>query len=460
MNEKDFLNILKRYGQHHLANHYQTITHARRSQLLANTDGLDFELVYKLHKDCRTTGDDPLMADDLGPSRIIPLPRSAAERASCEKARAAGTSLLREGKVAVLIVAGGQGVRLGHDKPKGTFPISPLMQKTLFQLFAEQVKALSTRHGSSMPLLIMTSHENHDDTVTFFDAHGYFGLEKREVFFFQQGILPTLTPEGRLLLKDPTHLLTNPDGHGGSLKALYTSGLLQELIDRGITEIFYCQVDNPLVKIADPVFLGHHILAKSECSTKVVRRTNIQEKVGVFVNLKGKDRILEYSDFGGRHMEALDGNGEILFWAGNTAIHALNLAFVQRLNEGGFILPYHCARKAVETWTPGDAKVQVDGWKFETFVFDAIPLAERTCCMEVDRAEEFSPVKNKTGSDSPDTARRAMEDLFKGWLEAAGVTVPEQALVEISPLFALTKEELLSRLEGRSLTITKDTYLG
>lgn len=460
MNEKAFLNMLKRYGQHHIADYYRTITDAERSQLLANTNGLDFELVYKLHKDCRTTGDDPLMADDLGPARIIPLPQSAAELAARQEARATGISLLQEGKVAVLIVAGGQGVRLGHDKPKGTFPISPIMQKTLFQLFAEQVKALSTRHGSSLPLLIMTSYENHNDTVTFFDGHGYFGLDKSEVFFFQQGILPTLTPQGRLLLKDPTHLLTNPDGHGGSLKALYTSGLLQELIERGITEIFYCQVDNPLVRIADPVFLGHHILAKSECSTKVVRRTNIREKVGVYVNLKGKDRILEYSDFGGHHMEALDGNGEILFWAGNTAIHALNLAFVKSLNEGGFILPYHCARKAVEKWNPDGTMVQADGWKFETFVFDAIPLAERTCCMEVDRAEEFSPVKNKTGSDSPDTARRAMEDLFKGWLEAAGVTVPEKAIVEISPLFALTREELSSRLEDGSLTITKDTYLG
>lgn len=460
MNENDFLDMLNRYGQHHIADHFRSISERKRSQLLAHTVGLDFDLVYRLHKEWSTKRDASLPSRDVRQARIIPLPRSAEDFNHRERARQAGVSLLQEGKVAVLIVAGGQGVRLGHDKPKGTFPISPVMKKTLFQLFAEQVKATSQRHGTSLPLLIMTSQENHDETITFFEAHHYFGLEKKQVFFFQQGVLPTVTPEGHLLLKDETHLLTNPDGHGGSLKALHTSGLLKEMTDRGVTEIFYCQVDNPLVRIADPVFLGYHLLTKAECSTKVVRRTNREEKVGVYVAVEGRDRILEYSDFGGRHMEAVDENGEILFWAGNTAIHVLNLAFVRRLNDGGFILPYHCARKVVESFTPKGTRVQGEAWKFETFVFDAIPLAEKTCCMEIDRAEEFAPVKNRKGPDSPETSRRAMNNLFKRWLAAAGVTIANRALVEISPLFALDQEELLTKLQGRSLSISGDTYLG
>lgn len=460
MHKNDFLTMLDRYNQQHIASHYRTLSKGEQSQLLTNTDGLDFDLVHRLHKDYGRTEDASLMAGDLESARIIPLSKSDEDRICRERARAAGISLLRQGTVAVLIVAGGQGARLGHDKPKGTFPISPVTNKTLFQLFAEQVKAICGRYGSSLPLLIMTSRENHNATISFFEAHHYFGMDGRDVFFFQQGVLPTLSPDGRLLLKDKTHFLTNPDGHGGSLKALSASGLLQKLADRGITEIFYCQVDNPLVKIADPAFLGYHVLANSECSTKVVRRTSIEEKVGVYASLRARDRILEYSDFGGSHMEALDKNGQILFWAGNTAIHVLNVAFVRRLNEGGFILPYHCARKVVEWATPEGGRTQGEGWKFETFVFDAIPLAERTCCIEVDRAEEFSPVKNRTGPDSPETARRAMDTLFKGWLAGAGITVSHQALVEISPLFALDEQEFVTKAKGQPPSVTKDTYFG
>jgi UDP-N-acetylglucosamine/UDP-N-acetylgalactosamine diphosphorylase len=232
------------------------------------------------------------------------------------------------------------------------------------------------------------------------------------------------------------------------------------LIEQGFSELFYCQIDNPLVKMADPVFLGYHSLAASECSTKVVRRQKIEEKVGVYVSLNRKDAILEYSDFGGKHMEAIDVTGDILYWAGNTAIHTLKLSFVKVLNEHGFALPYHCANKVVEIIGSDGLKDSVDVWKFETFVFDAIPLASRTCCMEVDRSDEFSPVKNKYGSDSPSTARESMVTLHKKWLQDAGIIIPPERLVEISPLFALDKDELIHKLKGTIPSFEEDTYFG
>jgi UDP-N-acetylglucosamine/UDP-N-acetylgalactosamine diphosphorylase len=460
MNKKSFLKLLKSHNQDHIIDHFNALAPDKQYTLVKNNADLDLELVFQLHREYCATKGAVTLTGEIKPARVIPLPKTPDEKKYQNDAKLIGESLISREKMAVLIVAGGQGVRLGHNKPKGTFPISPVMNKTLFHLFSEQVVALSARYNARIPLLIMTSQENHDETMNFFDKFNFFGLDKKNVYFFQQGMMPTITPEGQLLLKDETNLFVNPDGHGGSLMALYKSGHLDSLIHHGFSELFYCQVDNPLLRIADPVFLGYHSLAQAECSTKVVRRKKIEEKVGVYVSLNGRDTILEYSDFGGRHMSALDNDGSILHWAGNTAIHLLNLNFIKNINENGFALPYHCANKEVEVVRPDGSVKPLEVWKFESFVFDAIPLAKRTCCMEVDRAEEFSPVKNKSGSDSPLTARESLSNLHKSWLREAEVNIPHQLSVEVSPLFALDKEELVRKLKGTIHSITKDTYFG
>jgi UDP-N-acetylglucosamine/UDP-N-acetylgalactosamine diphosphorylase len=182
--------------------------------------------------------------------------------------------------------------------------------------------------------------------------------------------------------------------------------------------------------------------------------------VGVYVTLNGKETIVEYSDYDGRHMSALDEEGNILYWAGNTAIHAFSLSFVKRLNEHGFALPYHCAKKQINALNSNGTPEATDVWKFETFVFDAIPLASRTCCMEVSREEEFSPVKNRSGTDSPSTARESMAKMFRTWLDHADVIVPSGLTIEVSPLFALDEEEFVGKVKGTLHSVTKDTYFG
>ncbi|NMC93519.1 MAG: UDPGP type 1 family protein [Syntrophorhabdus sp.] len=459
MDNRAILDLLQVKNQDHIIHHVDRLPPNKKSKFFQNCNDLDLDLVFRLHNECCASKTTLSLRGNIKVPRIVSLPVRENEKKSHYESKLVGESLISNGKVAVLIVAGGQGVRLGHNRPKGTFPVSPIMKKTLFQLLSEQVRALSFRYNAKIPLLIMTSVENHDDTVLFFDTHNFFGLDQNSVYFFQQGMLPTITPEGKLLLKDETSLFVNPDGHGGSLSALNKSGLLDMLMEQGFSELFYCQIDNPLVRIADPVFLGYHSQANSQCSTKVVRRQRIDEKVGVYVSLDGKDAILEYSDFGGKHMEALDDNGEILYWAGNTAIHIMNLSFVKTLNTHGFALPYHCANKNVEILDSKGTRKNVDAWKFETFVFDAIPFAERTCCMEVDRSEEFSPVKNKSGPDSPSTAHESMVKLHKRWLHDAGIIVPHERLVEISPLFSLDREELISKLKGTNMQVESDLYL-
>ncbi len=460
MTDRSFLDILNKYEQHHVVGHYHALPTEKQNLFLKNLDKLDIDLVFSLHKSFSNKQDLSRHLKDIKPAEIISIPETPEEKAFYEKARASGESLIRDQKVAVLIVAGGQGSRLGFEGPKGTFPATPIKKKTLFQLFAESIKAIIEKYNSSMPLLIMTSEENHADTIDYFESQAYFGLEKNTVRFFMQGMIPSITPDGKLILKDEINLFTNPDGHGGSLKALHDSGLLRDLMKKGFTELFYCQVDNPLVKIADPVFLGYHAILKSQVSTKVVRRTNIDEKVGIYLSINGKDGIAEYSDLPPEFMSAIDENGNIRYWAGNTAIHAFSLDFIQHINHRGYAVPHHCAHKTVEIKDNMGLLTNLDSWKFETFVFDTIPLAERTCCMEVIREEEFSPIKNRDGADSPDTARVAMNNLHKSWLENAGVKIPSMAQVEISPLFALDMEGLKEKVKGKELDIQGDIYFG
>lgn len=459
MTEPEFLRILDHFDQPHIMEHYHSLSSHQKTAFLETNSGLDFSLVFKLYRDFCKPANSARSPSVIRPPRVVVLPEDTAARGDAARARTIGESLIQQQKVAVLIVAGGQGSRLGFEGPKGTFPLSPVKGKTLFQLFAEQVKALSNRFSATIPLLIMTSDDNHDDTVQFFRQNASFGLPPQAIHFFSQGVLPAVSPQGKLILRDEVHLYTSPNGHGGSLKALSDSGLLAQLTGAGYEELFYCQVDNPLVRIADPVFLGYHRLADSEVSTKVVRRRSVEEKVGVYLEVNGKDAVIEYSDLDESYMSALDEKGGILYWAGNTAIHLFSLSFIKDLTRDGFALPHHCAKKSAYVVSSDWEPASIDVWKFETFVFDAIPLAKKACCMEVARQEEFAPVKNKEGADSPETARRALVDLHRSWLQKAGAEVPEDSLVEISPLFALGPEDLAAKLHKTKITPAAEMYI-
>ena len=460
MTEQEFLATLELFDQSHILNHFRSLSFHQKQAFLDANAGLDIHLTFKLYKNfCKADGPSPFKRS-ISPPDVICVPKDAGQGPHARAAFAEGQSLLRRQKVAVLIVAGGQGSRLGFEGPKGTFPLSPVKGKTLFQILAEQVRAMADRFSVTIPLLIMTSNDNHDDTIGFFKQNRYFGLDPGTVHFFSQGVLPAVSLDGKLVLKDRVHLYTSPDGHGGSLKALSDSGLLSRLIGSGYEELFYCQVDNPLVRIADPSFLGYHRLAHSQVSTKVVRRRSIEEKVGVYIRVDGKDCIAEYSDLDEKYMSALDSNGDILYWAGNTAIHIFSLSFIKDINRDGFALPYHCAKKSAYIISSDWEPASIDVFKFETFVFDSLPFAEHTCCVEIDREEEFAPVKNRDGNDSPETAQAALVGLHRAWLKKAGFAVPDDVRIEISPLFALSPEDLAEKLKGKQLAINGDLYLG
>jgi UDP-N-acetylglucosamine/UDP-N-acetylgalactosamine diphosphorylase len=450
---------LTEHGQEHLLRWWNDLDDAGRDRLVAEIGSIDLDeveaLFHQLVKE----------EDALSPARVAPvevdrLPRTDGERVARRHVAAIGEAALDAAEVAVIIVAGGSGTRLGFDGPKGTYPIAPVSAVSLFQIHAEKIVALSRRHGRTIPLYIMTSPENHEVTVRFFEENGNFGLA--HVRFFVQGQMPAVDREsGQILLAEKGEVALSPDGHGGTLYALAAPGAdgapscLAEMRELGVRTLFYFQVDNPMVRIADPAFLGLHRQADAEMSFKVIEKVAPEEKLGVIVRVDGRPQVIEYSDLPAELAELREPDGSLQLWAGSIAVHALERSFVERLVGGDVKLPFHRAIKKV-SYVDANGEVSKpdspNAVKFERFIFDALPLAERFALVETDRAVEFEPLKNATGPDSPATVRQRMSDQFADWLEAAGARVerrPDGSVpfgIEISPLYALDAAELKAKL--------------
>jgi UDP-N-acetylglucosamine/UDP-N-acetylgalactosamine diphosphorylase len=403
--------------------------------------------------------------EDAGPAEFEPAPVVHLDGAERERALAEGERLLRAGTVGVIVVAGGQGSRLGFEGPKGAYPIGPITEAPLFEIHAHKVLALERRYDTSVPLYVMTSPANDRDTRAFFRENGFFGLSPDRVVFFAQGMWPAVWSDGRVVLDRADHIFMSPDGHGGILRAMDVSGAFADMEQRGLGTLFYFQVDNPLVEIADPAFIGLHSLRRAEASTKVCAKRDPEEGLGVVVDRGGRNAIVEYTELTSEQKHATDQNGELRFRYGSVAIHVFSLAFLRQ--EAARDLPLHVAHKKVpycgadgETITPEEP----NAYKFEKFIFDVLPDAERALNVVFDRAEEFSPVKNAEGSDSPATARRDMMRKFARRLDACGVSVPRDddgvpaVKIEIDPCYALDAGALRERL-GPELTVRDDLLL-
>jgi len=441
---------LAAYGQEHLLAFFDELSVEEREVLIRDLEEIDFDLIARLARGEELFDPSDLPVDDFSPPAVwrleeeeFPLPGDG-RRIPRREAILEGERLLREGKVACLVVAGGQGSRLGFPGPKGTLPFGPVSGKTLFAIHTAKIKALEDRYGTTIPLVIMTSEVNDEDTKRYFDLQDRFGL--KEVRFMKQGVLPAVDGRGKLFLAARNRVFKSPDG-----RALQRSGLLGELLDRGFSHLFYFQVDNPLVKVAEPFFLGAHSLARSEYSLKILKKRSPEEKLGVLVFSSGKYFIVEYSDLPRALAEAHSEDGELRFWAGSPAIHVFALDFFDRLTREGISLPFHRAEKKISHLDSEGNLVKPEkenGIKFETFVFDSMPYARTVLAVEGVREEEFAPVKNATGEDSIESAQRMLSELHWKWLERRGVRVPRNPdgspayPCEIHPTFALGPEDI------------------
>jgi len=448
-------------GQGHVFRFFDRLSPSSQASLLRQAAGIDLAEIDHLVRTLvqGATGAAPSAASFQGvsPAPYIALPDSGGDAARWREASIVGESALRAGRVAAFTVAGGQGTRLGFDGPKGTFPVTPITGNTLFQVFAEKILAASRRYARPIPWFIMTSDINHEATVAFFEEHRHFGLDPARVRFFSQGLMPAVTPEGKIILSAPDQIALSPDGHGGSLRALVRNGCTAQMAEMGIDLVSYFQVDNPLVRPLDPAFLGFHLLDESELSSKTCLKAYPEEKVGVFVSRDGKLEVLEYSDLPADLVQARDADGQIRFRAGSIAIHIFSRSLVERMGaaeDPALRLPFHLARKKVPTVDDQGTPVEPDapnGIKFEMFVFDSLPFARNPVIVETARADEFSPVKNAEGNDSPKTCREDQLRQFGRWARAAGHEVPVDASglpefpFEISPLFADSAEAFAAR---------------
>jgi UDP-N-acetylglucosamine/UDP-N-acetylgalactosamine diphosphorylase len=445
MNRDPIISAFERAGQGQVFAFFDGLAPAAQRRLLAEAAEIDLAEIGRLARElvapAAAAGPD---LEGLAPAAYEPRPESGGDAAAWTRARALGEEALRAGRVAAFTVAGGQGTRLGYDGPKGTFPVTPVKGKPLFQVFAEKILAAERRYGRPLHWFIMTSQQNHAATEAFFAEHRCFGLDAARVHFFLQGRMPAVDPEGRILLEAPDAIALSPDGHGGSLRALDRSGALDLLAREGIDALSYFQVDNPLVHCIDPAFIGWHLQAGSEMSSKMVPKQYPEEKLGHFCIRNGRLLVIEYSDLPMDRQRETDERGRLRFLPGNIAIHILDREFVRRMAAGPAGLPWHRASKKIPTIDAAGRPVKPDrpnGIKFEMFVFDALPLARRPLVIETRRADDFSPVKNAEGVDSPRTCRDDQLRQFVRWLRAAGASPPADPTglppfaLEVSPLF-------------------------
>ena len=458
--------LLKRHNQSHLLAFWDRLKTVQKQNLLTQIEELDFSKIDNWVAEYIKNPASAAVASGFKPApSYSPVPSSREQERKYARAAELGRELISAGKVAAFVVAGGQGTRLGFDAPKGNFPISPVKNKTLFQIFAESIAAVSERYQAVCPWYIMTSPLNHTETIKIFRSNDYYGLHGKDVFIFQQGTLPNFSFDGKILMADYADIACSPDGHGGSLKALYKSGTLEDMRKRGIEFISYWQVDNPLVHIFDPLFIGLHALDGAEMSSKAVLKTGPKERVGNFCLVDGRVKVIEYSDWSDEPAEKRNPDGSLVFRLGSIAIHIISRSFVEKLNSKGFSLPLHKAVKKIPYIDQQGNTVQPtepNGIKLESFVFDALPFASKSVILQTLRSQEFAPTKNATGVDSVEATKRMMVARAADWLESAGLATPRRSdgsldcLIEIAPSFALQKDDIKAKLNQISKIKPKD----
>lgn len=446
-----------RAGQGHLFDFWDDLNDIEQEAFLIRAEEIDLQEVddlvaAHLHKEGQAAAD----FEDLQPAPYIALLAHGGDAEAWSAARAAGEAAVRAGRVAAFTVAGGQGTRLGYDGPKGTFPVTPVSHKTLFQVFAEKIARSAEKFQTPIHWFILTSEINNDATVAAFEQHDYFGLQPDEVHFIVQGLVPAVDREGKILLADKATIAMTPDGHGGSLRALVRTGATAKMKALGIDCLSYFQVDNPLIPCIDPAFIGFHLLGESECSSKMIPKAYALEKVGHFCVQDGKTVVIEYSDLPESLQQETLADGRLRFVAGSVAIHIFDRDFIDRVGGGAadLKLPFHRADKKIPFVNAQGEIIQPEspnGVKFEMFVFDALPMARNPVIIEGRRGDNFSPVKNAEGVDSPQSCEADQLRLFARWLKAAGeeIETDECGLpgfrFEISPLFANDQQDFIDQ---------------
>ena len=401
---------LRIYEQEHLIKFENDLTDNEKESLQKQIERIDFKQIKELYEETKCN-------NKIGEDRIEPIEYINKNKLSDEEIKSyedIGSSIISSGKYAVATMAGGQGSRLGHNGPKGTFELFP--GKSLFEIFADELKKANKKYNTVIPWYIMTSRENNNDTVKFFEEKNYFGYEVDKVKFFSQGELPMIDTKGKVLLESKCKIKEAADGNGGIFSSMIRAGILADMQSKGIKWLFIGSIDNAILKMVDDLFLGIAEIKKVLAASKTVAKANPSEKVGVFCRRNGRPSVIEYSELPEEMAVMRDKDGELLYGEAHIMCNLFNMEILERI--GREKLPYHIAFKKAnyidENGNMIEAK-EPNAYKFESFIFDAFEILDNMLIMRSNREEEFAPVKNAEGVDSPETARELyLNDKKKG----------------------------------------------
>jgi len=459
---------------------YDELSEEEQRHFYEDLSTVKWEGLRELFKLTTTTKSEPaniqppslISANDSNPSLLINL--SDCDEKTRKDWNDIGLKNLSEGKSACVIMGGGQGTRLGYDAPKGTYPIGALTGMTLFEIFVKRVMRLrqivvqegfAARVGDvKVPIAIMTSEATHDETVQFFEEHMNFGHPAADIYFFRQTMVPCFSNEGKVLMSSKCRLAKNPNGNGGIFSSMDDTGILGKLKDRGVENLHIHGIDNALTKVLDPIFMGYCIGNKADVGNKCCTKTDVNEKVGVFASYEqtgGKrvSTVVEYSELSGHVSSSKDDAGRFTFGAGNICNHFFTTKFIEQLVKDRALETcpdaLHAAYKKIPYMNAEGKLVEPDspnGVKMEMFIFDSFWFTDKVYGLEVPREEEFAPVKNAVGKDSPASARAMMTELHKKWLVDAGALIETKTKgdIEISPMISYGGEGL-AEYEGETI---------
>jgi len=421
-------------GQTHLLKYYDELSEDKRRALLESLASVDWDRLRDIYKHEVSTQLDETgtklkpvakIDDDL----IEELPDSCIEGTMIcadEKIKmyeSIGCESLRTGKVAALLLAGGQGTRLGVDYPKGMFNVGEPVNKSLFQLQAERISRLKTSTQSSRIIwYIMTSEATMERTKSFFMENHYFGISQDEVVFFEQGTMPCLSFDGKVLLDERHKISRSPDGNGGLYEALRVRGIIDHMKRNSVEFVHAYCVDNILVRVCDPKFMGYCISKEVDVGAKIIEKKSPNESVGTICKVQGQFKVIEYSEISEKIASKLrEPSGKLAFDAGNICDHFFRVQFLDTVANGPTKLRYHLAIKKIphvdlETNQRIDAPPEPCGIKLEKFIFDVFEFTQKFAAWKVSREHEFAPLKNADGSqkDNPTTAREALTRVLSG----------------------------------------------
>ncbi|WP_062109926.1 UTP--glucose-1-phosphate uridylyltransferase [Bacillus niameyensis] len=387
---------LKQYGQEHLLSFYEELEENEQDALIKQINSINFAEIEKAFHHLSSTSRKRELTS-IGFESVEDLPKLTKE-IYAEK----GLKLLKENKVAVVLLAGGQGSRLGHDGPKGSVSIDGSPQSSLFALQAKRLQHVEEIIGSKIPWYIMTSPFNDRETKEFFKSNHFFNCDPNQIRFFQQGLIPTINANGKIILESKSTISLAPNGNGGVFDSMEKSGVLKDLQERGIEWLFFNNIDNALVQVADPLFIGFADESGSDISSKSVKKRNPNEKVGVLCLSDGHPAVIEYSELHDEKSKASLVNA-------NIGIHLFRVSFLEKTKDVS--LPFHLAHKVIQTIDQNGCTIKPvspNGYKLEQFYFDIFPYAESMSVLQVQREKEFAPIKNRIGEDSLESVRKMM----------------------------------------------------